>query len=67
MCQMLWWGMDKTLAELFAWHPLSRSFVGNPSGKFKAEIGDTKYGLNKTPGLIGLYSGRYTIELHPGE
>jgi hypothetical protein len=64
---MLWWGIDKTLEELFVWHPSSHGFAGNPPGKFKAVIGGASYGPNKTMALIGLYSMQYTIKFRPCE
>lgn len=65
--QMLWWGMDETLAELFTHHPLAGDFEGNPMELFWGVIDGHKYGQNQTPRSIGLYGGRYTIEFHPGE
>jgi hypothetical protein len=65
--QMLWWGMDETLAELFAHHPSAGDFEGNPREKFRAVVDGHAYGLNQTPRSIGLYGGRYTIEFCPGE
>ena len=64
---MLWWGMDETLAELFAHHPQASNFDGNPMSVFCAEIGGTKYGPDETPNTIGLYGGRYTVVVNPGE
>ena len=64
---MLWWGMDETLAELFARHSSSAGFEGNPMGRFLAEIEGERFGPNQTPSKIGLFGGRYTIMFHPGE
>ena len=64
---MLWWGMDETLAELFARHSSSAGFEGNPMGRFWAEIEGESFGLDQTPAKIGLYGGRYTIVFLPGE
>lgn len=57
---MLWWGMDETVAELFARHPQANNFKGNVMSAFRAEIGVNEYG-------IGLYGGRYTVIVYPGE
>jgi hypothetical protein len=65
--QMLWWGIDETLAELFVRHPSAADFVGNPMGMFQGVIDGRAYGPNQTPRSLGLYGGRYTIEFHPGE
>jgi len=65
--QMLWWGMDESLAELFARHPSARGFEGNPMDVFHAEIGESEYGPDETPGSIGLYGGRYCVVFHPGK
>ena len=59
--------MDETLAELFARHSQSSNFDGNPMSAFRAEIGGNEYGPNETPGTIGLYGGRYTVVVNPGE
>ena len=64
---MRWWGIDETLAELFARHPQKGSFEGNPANKFRAVIDGVSYGPNRTPGTIGLYGGRYTVTFWPGE
>ena len=66
---MLWWGMDKTLAELFARHSAAEGFDGNPMGVFRAItiISEEEYGPNETPAAIGLYGGRYTVRFYPGE
>ena len=64
---MLWWGMDETLSELFARHPSSEDFEGNPMGMFQAVIEERTFGPDQTPRDIGLYGGRYTIEFRPGE
>jgi hypothetical protein len=56
--QMLWWGVDETLAELFARHPSKGSFEGNPIDRFQADIDGVSYGPNRTPGALGLYGGR---------
>ena len=63
---MLWWGMDETLAELFAHHPNSPWFEGNPMGRFTAEIEGERFGPNQTPAKIGLFGGRYTIVFRTG-
>ena len=65
--QMLWWGIDETLAELFARHPSAGDFEGNPMDVFRGVIGGRAYGPNQTPGSLGLYGGRYTVEFRPGE
>ena len=65
--QMLWWGIDETLAELFARHPSSADFEGNPMDAFRCVIAGGEYGPNQTPRSLGLYGGRYMIEFHPGE
>ena len=59
--------MDKTLAELFARHPLCGCFEGNPMDVFGAFIVGEEYGADETPQLLGLYGGRYTIVFRPGE
>ena len=59
--------MDETLAELFARHPLSDCFEGNPMGTFYAVIVDEEYGVDEMPESLGLYGGRYTIVFHPGK
>lgn len=64
---MLWWGVDETLAELFARHPSKGSFEGNPEDRFRAFVDGVAYGPNHTPGAIGLYGGRYTVEFRPGK
>jgi len=64
---MLWWGMDETLAELFARHSNSPGFEGNPMGRFTAEIEGERFGPNQTLAKIGLFGGRYTIVFRPGE
>jgi hypothetical protein len=65
--QILWWGIDETLAELFAHHPLADDFEGNPMDVFRGVIDGRAYGLNQTPRSLGLYGGWYTIEFRPGE
>ena len=64
---MLWWGVDETLVELFARHPSKSNFEGNPNDRFRAIIDGVAYGPNRTPGAIGLYGGRYTVEFRPGK
>ena len=64
---MLWWGVDKTLVELFMIHPSVEDFEGNPMDAFRGVINGHAYGPNQMPRSIGLYGGRYTIEFHPGE
>ena len=64
---MLWWGVDETLAELFARHSDSSEFEGNPMERFMAEIEGARFGPNQTPATIGLFGGRYTIVFQPGE
>ena len=64
---MLWWGMDETLAELFAGHSNSPGLEGNPMGWFTAEIEGERFGSNQTLVEIGLFGGRYTIVFQPGE
>ena len=65
--QVLWWGMDETLAELFACHPSCGFFEGNPMDAFWALIMVEEYGLDETPESIGFYGGRYLIVFHPDE
>ena len=65
--QMLWWGIDETLAELFARHPSADDFEGNPMDVFRGVIDGRAYGPNQTPRSLGLYGGRYTVEFRPGE
>ncbi len=65
--QMLWWGMDETMAELFECHPYADDFKGNLMDIFRGVIDGRAYGPNQTPRIIGLYGGRYTIEFRPGE
>jgi hypothetical protein len=65
--QMLWWGMDETLAEIFACHPVVDCFDGNPIDAFSTTISDLEYGPDEMPVTIGLYGGRYTIRFQPGE
>jgi hypothetical protein len=55
LLQMLWWGIDKTLAELFARHPLVDDFEGNPMDAFRGVIDGRAYGPNQTPRSVGLY------------
>ena len=64
---MLWWGMDETVAELFARHPKASNFDGNLMSVFSAKIGGSKYGPDETLSTIGLYGGRYTVVVNPGE
>jgi hypothetical protein len=64
---MLWWGMDETVAELFARHPQASNFEGNVMSAFRAEIGVNEYGPDEMPSTIGLYGGRYTVIVYPGE
>ena len=64
---MLWWEMDETVAELFARHPQASNFDGNPMSAFRAEIRVNEYGPDETPSTIGLYGGRYTVIVYPGE
>lgn len=59
--------MEETLAELFAQHPLTGSFRENPLNAFCMMIGEIEYRSDETLGLIGLYSGQYTICYSPGE
>jgi hypothetical protein len=65
LLQMLCWGIDETLAELFARHPLADDFGGNPMDRFRGVIDGRAYGRNQTPRSMGLYGGRYTIEFRP--
>jgi hypothetical protein len=65
--QMLWWGIDETLAELFVRHPSANNFVGNPMDVFRGVIDGRAYGPHQTPRSLGLYGGRCTIEFHLGE
>jgi hypothetical protein len=65
--QMLWWGIDEMLAELFARHPLADNFEGNPMDVFRGVIDGRAYGPNQMPRSLGLYGGRYTIEFCPDE
>ncbi len=64
---MLWWGTDETLSELFARHPQASNFNGNPMSVFCAKIGDTKYGPDELPNMIGVYGGQYTVVVNLGE
>jgi hypothetical protein len=64
---MLWWGVDKTLAELFVRHPSSVDFKGNPMDRFLGVIDGRAYGQNQTPRSLGLYGGQYMIEFRPGK
>ena len=65
---MLWWGMDETLVELFACHPTADCFFdGNLIDAFSTTIGDSEYGPDEMPTMIGLYGGSYTIRFEPGE
>ena len=64
---MLWWGMDETVAELFAHHPQASNFDGNPMDILCAEIGGADYGPDAMPNTIGLYGGRNTVVVYPGE
>ena len=64
---MLWWGMDETVAELFAHHPQASYFDGNPMSVFRAKIGGINYGPDDTPHTIGLYGGQYTVVVNLGE
>jgi hypothetical protein len=65
--QMLWWGIDETLVELFAPHPSVDDFKGNPMDAFRGVIDGRAYGPNQTPRSMGLYGGWYTIEFRPGK
>jgi len=65
--QMLWWGMDETLVELFTRHFSADGFDCNPMDEFRATIGKEEYGPNETPMTIGLYGGQYTVRFFPGE
>ena len=65
--QMLWWGMDEMLAELFACHPNSSGFKGNLPGQFWAEIEGKRFGTNQTVTKIGVFGGRYMIVFLPSE
>ena len=55
------------VAELFARHPQASNFDGNPMSVFRAKIGVNEYGPDETPSTIGLYGGRYTVIVYPGE
>ena len=59
--------MDETVAELFAHHPQASYFDGNPMSVFCAKIGGSEYGPDEMPSMIGLYDGRYTVVVNPGE
>ena len=59
--------MDEAFAELFARHPSSGFFEGNPIDAFGTFIAGEEYGVDKTPDLLGLYGGRYPIVFRPGE
>ncbi len=65
--QMLWWGIDEMLAELFTRHPSAGDFEGNPVDVFRGVIDGRAYEPNQMPRSLGLYGGLYTIEFHPGE
>ena len=54
-------------AELFACLDCALVYNGNPWGKLVAIIGEDTYGLCKTPALIGLYGGWYTIKFRCGK
>ena len=64
---MLWWGVDETVAELFARHLQASNFDGNLMSAFRAKIRVNEYGPDKTPSTIGLYGGWYTVIVYPGE
>ena len=55
--QMLWWGMDETVAELFARHPQASNFEGNVMSAFRAEIGVNEYGRTKRQVRSGCMGG----------
>ena len=55
------------MAELFANHPNSPGFEGNPMGRFTVEIEGERFGPNQTPAKIGLFGGQYTKVFQPGE
>ena len=59
--------MDETLSELFACHLQASNFDENPMSVICAKIGGNKYGPDETPNTIGLYGGRYTVVVNPGE
>jgi hypothetical protein len=65
--QMMWWAMDETLAELFAWHDTAADFEGNPRSTFFATIERMEYGWDEMLESIGLYGRRYMIAFNPGE
>ena len=44
MAQMLWWGMDETLAVLFAHHLSTGDFEVNPREMFRAVIDGVNMG-----------------------
>jgi hypothetical protein len=67
LLQMLWWGIDEMLAELFACHLLADDFKGNPMDRFRGVIDGRAHGPNQTPRSMGLYGGRYMIEFRPGK
>ena len=64
---MLWWGVDKRLAELFARHPSADDFEAYHMDMFRGVIDGRVYRPNQTPRSLGLYGGWYTIEFRPGE
>jgi hypothetical protein len=44
LLQMLWWGVDEMLTELFAHHPSADKFEGNPMDVFRGVIDCRAYG-----------------------
>ena len=64
---MLWWGVVEMLLELFVRHPSAEDFEGNPMDRFQGVIDGREYGPNQTPRSLGLYGGRYTVVVNPGE
>ena len=67
LLQMLWWGVDEMLVELFARCSNASDYDGNPMDKFLASIRYEEYRPDETPQTIGLYGGQYIIFFSPGE
>ena len=65
--QVLWWGIDNTLVELFARHDYTVQYEGNPADEFCAVVGGVGHGPDKMLEMIGMYGGRLLITFFPGE
>ena len=59
--------MDEMFAELFVHHLQAWNFEGNPWSAFSAKVRGFEYSPDETPRTIGLYAGRYTAIVKPGE